>query len=114
MGTLSLALPLMAGKADQLRSFSTEVLGQRRADFEASEQRIGLTREIWYHQSTPQGDLLIIWVEGADPLAALGAFGASQDQFDRWFKQQVNEMTGVDLNQPPPGPPPQVVFDWAH
>jgi hypothetical protein len=38
-------------------------------------------------------------------------FVQSQDAFDRWFKEQVKDITGVDLNQPPAGLP-EVMFDW--
>ena len=27
-----------------------------------------------------------------------------RDEFDQWFKGRVAEVTGVDLNNPPPGP----------
>jgi hypothetical protein len=28
----------------------------------------------------------------------------SQDDFDQWFKGQIKDITGVDLNVPPAGP----------
>ena len=28
---------------------------------------------------------------------------ASQDAFDLWFKQRLADVTGFDLNSPPPG-----------
>ena len=35
---------------------------------------------------------------------ALTAFAQSQEAFDLWFKQQMADVTGVDLNNPPSGP----------
>ena len=112
MASLSLALPVKPGQSNRLRDFAQEVVGRRRQEFEASEQRIGLTREGWYLQPTPMGELVIIWVEGSDPAAALSSFVQSQESFDVWFKQEVEQITGVDLNQPP-DKMPEVLFDWS-
>jgi len=35
---------------------------------------------------------------------SLQQFAQSRDDFDLWFKQRMFEITGVDLNNPPPGP----------
>jgi hypothetical protein len=45
-------------------------------------------------------------LEGQSPNigGAVGQFVASQDAFDQWFKGQVKDTTGVDLNVPPTGP----------
>ena len=112
MATISMALPVLPGKSGDLRKFCGEVTGARRAEFEASEKRIGLTREGWYFQPTPMGDLAIIWVEGNDPIASLVSFVGSQEPFDRWFKEEVKGITGVDLNEPPAALP-EVLFDWS-
>jgi hypothetical protein len=32
--------------------------------------------------------------------------------FERWFRGQVLDLTGVDLAAPPAGPPPELLFDW--
>ena len=49
----------------------------------------------------PTGDLLIGYFDAQDANAALGAFIQSQDEFDLWFKAEVNNATGLDLNNPP-------------
>jgi hypothetical protein len=112
MASLSMAMPVKPGKSAELRSFVDEVLGVRRAEFEASEKRIGITREGWYFQPTPMGDLAIVWVEADDPMTSLGSFIRSQDPFDAWFKAQVLDITGVDLNEAPEGGP-EVLMDWS-
>src|SRR5437764_874399 len=112
MASLSMAMPVKSGKSGQLRSFVNDVLGARRAEFEASEKRIGITREGWYFQPSPMGDLAIVWVEAADPMTSLGSFIQSQELFDSWFKAQVLDITGVDLNQAPERGP-AVLMDWS-
>ena len=112
MASLSMALPVKPDQAARLRAFCEEVIGSRRSEFEESEQRLGLTREGWYLQRTPMGDLAIIWMEGPDLVASLASFIQSRAPFDVWFKWQVAEITGVVLNQPPDDMP-EVLFDWS-
>jgi hypothetical protein len=39
--------------------------------------------------------------------------GRSQEPFDVWFRQFLMEIYGLDLSQPPAGPPPEQVLDWS-
>lgn len=55
---------------------------------------------------------LIAYVEADNPLHAFQQFAASQDPFDRWYKEQVRALSGLDMSQPPPGLPEQI-FEWA-
>jgi Family of unknown function (DUF6176) len=104
MDQVCFALPVLAGKTEEARAFFSELETQRKSAYAASEQRINITKESWYLQQTPQGDLLLAYIESPDFANALRMFSQSQDEFDQWFKQQVAEVTGVDLNDPPPGP----------
>jgi len=101
---MALALPLLPGKTAAFREFVAEVHGARFAEYTASEQRIGVTKENWHLQPTPNGDLWILYLESADLNAAVGGFIMSQDSFDVWFKQKLLELTGLDFSVPPPGP----------
>ena len=75
----------------------------RKADYNRSERRIGISKEVWYLATLPSGDHLIAYMESEDFNRALGMFVQSQDAFDLWFKQRLAEVTGLDLNDPPPG-----------
>ena len=66
-----------------------------------SEARLGIPREYWFIAENPGGDLLIGYFDAQDANAALGAFIQSQDEFDLWFKAQIKDATGLDLNNPP-------------
>ncbi len=98
------ALPILSGKTDAARAFMRDLEGGRKADYAASERRLGLTKEVWAIQQTPQGDLFVVYFAGENIGQAFGRFAASQDDFDRWFKDRVLATTGADLNTPPPGP----------
>jgi len=114
MPAFCIALPVLPGKAEALREFGKTVDNPRRQEFEASERRLGIPKEAWFLQSTPQGDLALIYLEAREPEKSLGEFMASQDRFDRWFKDEVKEITGVDLNQPPAGPLPEQIISYGY
>lgn len=104
MDQVCFAVPLLPGKTDDARSFMEELEGTRRSDYADSERRIGIVKESWYLQQTPNGDLLVAYMESPDFAKALDAFSQSSDDFDLWFKQRMADVTGIDLNEPLPGP----------
>jgi hypothetical protein len=106
------ALPILAGKTDDARAFLRELEGERKGQYAASEQRLGLTKEVWAIQGTPAGDLYVVYFAGEDIARAFGQFAASRDEFDAWFKRRVLETTGADLNTPPPGPMSEILSDY--
>jgi hypothetical protein len=101
MDHVCLAMPLLPGKSAEARAFIQQLDGSRREDFDASERRIGITKELWYLATLPSGDHLIGYMESNDFGSALTAFVGSRDSFDLWFKAQMQGVTGVDLNNPP-------------
>lgn len=106
------ALPVLAGTTEAAHAFFNELETQRKKAYAASEQRLNISKESWYLQQTPQGDLLLAYIESPSFAEALKSFSRSQEEFDKWFKwfkQQVAEVTGVDLNNPPLGPLSQQV-----
>ena len=114
MPAFCVALPVLPGKREALKEFGKTATSSRRSEFAASERRLGIPKEAWFLQTTPQGDFALVYLEARDPAKALGEFARSQDAFDRWFKDQVKAITGVDLNQPPAGPPPEQVISFGY
>ena len=117
MDPVCLVLPILAGKTADARAFLRDLDGPRKAEFDQSERRIGITKELWYLASLPTGDQLVGYMEAANFGDAVAQFSASQDPFDRWFKQRMAEVTGVDLNNLPADfAPPELLshYDVAH
>jgi hypothetical protein len=103
-------MPVSAGKSDEARTFFKQLDHERRAEFDASERRIGITKELWYLAKLPAGDHVIGYMESNDFNHAFQSFVASRDPFDLWFKQQMLAVTGLDLNNPPPNmTPPELL-----
>ena len=112
MATLSVAFPVRPDKLDQARRVAQEKLGPRAADSAACSRRIGVTHESWYLQQLPGGAVFIMTIDSNDLAGAFAAYAASDEPFERWEKQQIEEMTGVDLGKPLAGPLPETLFDW--
>jgi hypothetical protein len=108
MSLIAFVAPILPGKREQWDAFTAEISGPRRTDFNASRQRLGV-HERSFLQETPMGDFVIVTVEGDNPMEAVGAFANSDDDFSRWFVQQVQEIHGFDLRRPPENPPHLII-----
>lgn len=90
------AMPVLPGKAEAARRFVAEVLGPRRGDWDDLQRRQGVTRESYFLQTAPEGDLLIVTGEGT--FAPVSQWLDPEGiPFDRWFAEQVREVTGLDV-----------------
>jgi hypothetical protein len=107
------AFPLLAGKEAELRQFAEAVSTTRAGEVADFHRRMGIARESWHMQQTPFGTWVIGVTEMSQrPLqAAAQEYAASQHGFDRWFKEQVKTISGIDPETTPLGPPTECIFD---
>jgi hypothetical protein len=112
MDQICLVLPIAAGKTQAAREFHHELGSARRSAYDASERRIGITKEVWHVARIPGGDALVAYMESADFAKALTLFVQSSDEFDLWFKSRLLEVTGLDLNDPPELTLPELVSSY--
>lgn len=68
--------------------------------------------EAWFLQNTDDGPIVIAVLAVDDPERAAKTYGESTDPFDVWFKQRVIEVSGVDPNKTPLGPPSEEIFQF--
>ena len=95
---IAFAAPLLPGKTDADReALASCAQGDRRAGHEASRKRAGITRESVWIQSTPDGDVAVVVLESPDIQAAMGALATSDEPFDKWFREHIREVHGIDL-----------------
>jgi hypothetical protein len=106
-------LPILPGQTAAARAFLQELGGPRKQDLAACGDSVGIAKETWAIQQMPQGDFFVAYLAGEDLGHAFREFAASQSEFDCWFKQQVQQTTGADLNTPPPGPISEILADSA-
>jgi hypothetical protein len=115
MASLAFTVPVLPGIThEDLRRFAQEATEERADTHMASRQPFGgsgISKELAWLQQTPQGEVVVVYLEGDDPAQWLQTFAASQDPHDLWFKQQALSLFGVDLNQPFEALP-ELFFQW--
>jgi hypothetical protein len=79
-----------------------------------ARKRAGISLERVYLQQTPMGDFVIAYLETERSFGETTASMLSSDlEMDRYFIEKVKEIHGVDLTQPPEGPPPETLAVWS-
>lgn len=106
---IAIAMPILPGKTEQWKKFTNELKERRMNDYVESRKKIGV-RERAFLQHTPQGDLVIVTLEGNDPESAFKKFLQQQDEFAKWFREQVKNIHGIDLSGELP-PVPELLID---
>jgi len=106
------AFPLIPGMEEQFRLFADE-FGARKEEARDFYSRFGVSRESWHLQATPSGS----WVIGVTQLdgrpidEAAQEYSQSEHAFDRWFKNEVHRLSGINPDEQPLGPPTECLFD---
>jgi hypothetical protein len=109
MGTVAFAAPLLPGKTDAWRAWIAEMNGPRAAELADFNTRHGLTRHAAWLQQTPQGDLVVVIHEGPGGEGLMPSLVTSDNEFDVWFRDNAQELHGIDFSNPPP--PPELGLD---
>jgi len=94
----AITIPVLKGKTEQLKKFSDDLNGRYKSEFNESRKKLGV-QERTFLQSTPQGDVVIVTLEGKDPEGAFQKMGQGTDEFTKWFVAQAKEIHGIDISQ---------------
>lgn len=106
------AFPLVK-TAEAIRDFAAELLGARRADADEFYGHYGVEHESWHLQETPHGTWVIAVTLVDDPDGAASRYAGASQEFHAWFKDRVLDLTGIDPNVTPLGPPTTQMFSWS-
>ena len=112
MASFASVFPILPGKTEQWKRFCQETVGPRRSEYEAANNRLGVTRDFASLQQTPQGDMVMVYLEAQDIQRVFEEYGSSQEPFEAWVREQSKDILGVDFSQPLSGPLPEVFIDW--
>ncbi len=77
----------------------------------ASRATAGITKEAEWLQPTPMGLVAVGVMEAEDLEAALGHLATSDQPFDRYFRDTVRDVHGIDSEDG--FPPPEQILDWS-
>lgn len=113
MSTFGLVFPVLPGKESLIRDVAGQ-LKQRRAEYEESRQRGGVSVERAYLQTNPDGNTLVVAYLEADRSFAevMKVLLSSDSALDRYFIDMNAEATGIDFRAGPLGPDPELVGQW--
>lgn len=110
MGEVAFTVPILPGKRAALEELCHTLQGTKANDVAEMLRRHGGTKETWFIEGRPSGDVCIVYWEAPDPARPMREFVTSRHPFDLWLKAQLHEISGVDLNVPPPMEFPTQVF----
>jgi hypothetical protein len=112
MTALTVVLPLLPGKQEAWRQFCQTLQGSRRCAYDAWREQMGIAQEEAWLSQTAQGDLVHVHLQVEHPEHVLADLSTSHRPFDRWLRQQLLELHGLDLAQLVPASAHELIFVW--
>ena len=113
MAALAFVASILPGKQEALRRFYQALEGSRCPQYEELHKRLRITKELVWLAETPQGDMAIVYVEADSPERMIPDLAASQLPFDCWFKEQLLELYGLDVQKHRAKQLNELVFAWS-
>ena len=103
MPAIGFVVPVLPGKEQADLDWMGEMAGPRREEYESSWKELGVTRHAVWHQQTPDGTVAVVYMEVDDIPRAMEGVASSDDPFNQWFRERVQDVHGIDLqSQSPP------------
>lgn len=101
-----MAIPIKPGKSEDWQSWTGQLTGARKAEFEEMNQRYELTTHGAWLQDNPDGSkLAIVVIDGPGASEFFGKMAGSDHEFDTWFRSNIEEIHPMDFSAPPPPAP---------
>jgi len=112
MAAIGFVVPVQPGKEQADLDWMEEMQGARSDEYAASWRQLGVKRHTVWHQETPDGTVAVVFMEAEDVAAAMQAIAVSDDPFNKWFRDRVQDVHGIDLTSDSP-PQAQQIHDAA-
>lgn len=94
---VTLTASILPGRAEAWRRLCQELLDSRVEWFARTTCRLGVrSLRIWMLPGT-HGEIALIQLDVAHPDAILPALASSDMRFDRWLREQFQQLIGIDL-----------------
>lgn len=112
MTAMVITAPILPGKVEAWRRFCQEIEGRRQQGYKESRRQLGIASEAVWLLRTPRANVAVVRLDAEEPEHLLARLAASQHPFDRWFKERLHHICGLDLTPASLGPTMELVFDW--
>jgi hypothetical protein len=96
MASLLLVFPLKKRQANAARTFVRGAASEHYNEYVALAHQLGLQDTRWFLLPP---DRLVLLVGAADLAGSIGGLFESQEPFARWMKDQLHDLTGLDLDK---------------
>lgn len=108
---IAVAFPILPGKTEQWKKFTDELKTRYKKEYSDSRKSLGVY-ERTFIQKGPQGDTVIVTLEGENPAEAFKKMAEKTDEFSKWFNAQAKEIHGIDFSQKGSLPPmPELIAE---
>lgn len=99
-------VPIKGDKVEAWKDWSKKLVGEKKSEFDDMNKRHGLTgHNVWFAE-TPSGPMAVVLHEGPGADTYMPNIAKSDNAFDVWIKESIEDFHGMDLGAPPPGPMP--------
>jgi hypothetical protein len=99
MQSIILGLLILPGKSEDVKAMFKIMKAERWEEFEIAQRKAGVDKERGFLQTTPTGDMLLIYIESKDIQKSAMYFSESKDSFYIWFTEEIKKNTGVDFTR---------------
>jgi hypothetical protein len=104
---------VLPGKTDADARRIADRFVERPEEYVQSRRRLGMSLERAYLQQTPMGSFVVAYVESEGDFDAVVAATVTSDlPIDKFFVENVKDVHGFDMTQPPPGAAPETIGAW--
>jgi hypothetical protein len=109
---LLLVYPILPGQTEACRRFIQEMNDGRGEAYAASRAGMIIHDErIWIHETATTATIIFL-LETESPGDVLHALATSEQPFDRWFRQQLLALCGLDLAEASHKLVPHLISAW--
>jgi hypothetical protein len=108
----AIAVPVIPDKVEAWKAWVRECTDTRREEFEAFNERMGLTlHRAWLTQGR-EGPLVIVVYDGPGAEDFLSKLARSNEPFDKWLREHVTEYHKMDFSKVEAMPRSEIYMDW--
>lgn len=106
---VAFVVPILPGKEAANLAFAKKLTLDDPGYADLTRRATVVRERVWQHE-TPHGSFSVLFFEAHDPGQAFMAWGSGQKPFDKFLRQSILDVHGVDLSQP--APPPELLLNY--
>jgi hypothetical protein len=109
---VAMAVPLLPGKVEAWKDWVRECSTTRKHEFEDFNERMRLTLHRAWLSQTPGGPLVVVVCDGPGARTMMQRLASSDEPFDRWFREKITKLHGIDFSKPVTSVTSDLYLDW--